>query len=300
MTFICYAPKNFRPDAMTVIDRANTIIKDYKAQGLNLTLRQLYYQFVSRGLIANNDREYKKLGSIINDARLAGLVSWRAIEDRTRYLRKNTTWNDPRDIILACSQQYHVDPWKNAKHLLEVWVEKDALVGVVETACKANDVPFFSCRGYTSQTEMWHAAKRIEEHLRKNTNVTILHLGDHDPSGIDMSRDIEERLRMFINSDLCEVSGQCGYFHFRRLALTMEQVDKYTPPPNPAKLTDTRCRSYVDKYGDESWELDALEPSALVTLIEDTIEEFIVVADWNEAKTREKMGREYLRKLVKP
>src|SRR2546428_272641 len=99
MPKLWYASTRFSPKSRETIAQANVIIADYEAQGFTLTLRQAYYQFVSRGLIPNTDREYKRLGSIINDARMAGLIDWDSIEDRTRFLRSLSHWDDPSDIM---------------------------------------------------------------------------------------------------------------------------------------------------------------------------------------------------------
>ena len=195
---ICYQKKNFSGSSLAVIRQANAIIEDYEAQGYDLTLRQLYYRFVSKGLIPNKDIGYQKLGSIINDARLAGMIDWDRITDRTRNLRKNSHWDSPQDIVATCAKQFQHDKWKDQKEYVEVWVEKDALVGILEQACEPLDVPYFSCQGYTSQSEMWGAAQRLLEKIRAGKKVTIIHLGDDDSSGVDIRRDIKERLQGFI------------------------------------------------------------------------------------------------------
>lgn len=254
-----YIEHRFSADLLEVIKTANEIIEEYQAQGFCLTLRQLYYQFVSRGLIPNNMREYKKLGDVINNARLAGLVDWEAIEDRTRDLRSLPSWEDPAEIVGACAAQFHLDLWAQQPTRVEVWIEKDALLGVIERVCNENSVSYFSCRGYVSQSEMWVAAKRIWKYLKEGQEFLLLHLGDHDPSGLDMTRDIHDRLAMFLRGSEIEV---------RRIALTEEQIAEYTPPPNPAKLTDARAEAYIAAHGEESWELDALDPKMLHDLIE--------------------------------
>jgi hypothetical protein len=197
MPLICYVPKSFRPDTQTRINQANEIIVEYQAQGFKLTLRQLYYQFVSRDLIPNTVQSYKSLGDVVNDGRLAGLIDWDAIEDRTRNLRSGSHWSSPRSIVRACADQYAVDLWATQENYVECWIEKDALVGVIEGVCNELDVPYFACRGYTSQSEMWGAAQRLVERERRDKKTSIIHLGDHDPSGIDMTRDIQDRLQLF-------------------------------------------------------------------------------------------------------
>lgn len=256
-----YVSKRFSPDSEEIIRKANEIIAEYSAQGFILTLRQLYYQFVARTWLSNTQTEYKRLGSIINDARLAGLVDWNSIEDRTRNLEHNSWWEGPEDILSALASQYHVDLWAGQKFRPEVWIEKEALVGVIERVCRELDVAWFACRGYNSQSEQWRAGMRLRNYLRKGQTPVVLHLGDHDPSGLDMTEDNRKRLSMFVGETV----------DLKRLALNMDQVDRYGPPPNPAKVTDSRWAGYSAAHGDDSWELDALEPGAIVELVRDAV-----------------------------
>ena len=305
MPCICYVPKKFHASSLMIIADANRIIHDYLRQGFTLTLRQLYYQFIARDLLPeswidptynlkqglpmgtkNTMKNYKRLGDLINDGRLAGKIDWDAIEDRTRNLQSGAHWSSPHSIVRACASQYAVDMWADQDAYVEVWVEKDALIGVLEGVCRELDVPYFACRGYTSQSEMWGAAQRLLERESDGKETTIIHLGDHDPSGIDMSRDIQSRLDMFGSSATIE-----------RIALTFDQVQEHDPPPNPAKTTDARYRSYADLYGDESWELDALEPRVIVELIQQAVESKIDHDAWQDALDRQEIGRKELNQV---
>lgn len=267
---------NFRESSRVLIQQADKIIKEYQAQGYTLTLRQLYYQFVSRDLVANKQTEYKRIGKIVNDARIAGLLDWSAIEDRTRNVKKPSVWDSPESIIRAVAEQYQEDPWKDQPFRPEVWIEKDALVGVIERVCEEHRVPFFACRGYVSQSEAYDAGKRFQRIRRNGQTPLVLHLGDHDPSGLDMTRDIGARLAMF-----------GGRVEVRRLALNMAQIEQYDPPPNPAKDTDARFEGYQDEFGDSSWELDALDPSVISTLISDELDTVIERDRWDDAMASE-------------
>lgn len=274
------------PDARAAIAQAEQICQDYAADGYDLTLRQLYYQFVSRDLFPaarrwswtgnrwvrdvdngtpNAEPNYKWLGDIINKARLAGLLDWRYIVDRTRNLRGVSHWGTPASIIDSAARSFRIDKWADQPTRVEVWVEKEALAGVVQRAAEAHDVDWFSCRGYVSQSELWAAGQRLRRYLM-DQDVVILHLGDHDPSGIDMTRDIRDRLELFIGQ-------RAGGLEVRRIALNFDQVEQYGPPPNPAKLTDSRANGYIAVHGDESWELDALDPATLNALISQHIED---------------------------
>jgi hypothetical protein len=321
MPLICYTAKKFDPATKAVIAQANAILDDYAAQGYDLTLRQLYYQFVAKGLIPNKYTEYKRLGSIVKDARLAGEIDWDRITDRTRNLKQNAHWANPQDIVKACGDQFQVDKWAPQPNYVEVWVEKDALVGLLEVACRPLDVAYFSCRGYTSQSEVWVASQRLLAKIQAGKRVTIIHLGDHDPSGIDMTRDIMDRLTNFLTHHglrdmvrayprrddeepldyearvrpIIEGSWQCtNPVEVHRIALNMDQVEQYAPPPNPAKLTDSRARGYIDNYGDESWELDALDPTTITDLIRLHVGQLRDDYLWNDAVAREQKGRREL------
>ncbi len=289
MPKLCYEQKKFQAKSLKAITQANAIIEDYAAQGFDLTLRQLYYQFVARDLIPNNLKEYKRLSTIINDARYAGLIDWLRITDRTRNLRKNAHWDGPEDIISSAVSSFAIDKWETQEYRPEVWIEKDALVGVIEGVCKKVDTSYFSCRGYASASEMWVAGRRLTRYLKAGQVPLIIHLGDHDPSGMDMSRDIFDRLELFVRAE--------GYdpAEVKRIALNMDQIEAYRPPPNFAKLTDTRAKGYIKRYGKNSWELDALEPTVLAALIEDTVTAYRDERLWQEAVTLEEQHRENLR-----
>jgi hypothetical protein len=287
MPKICYVNHKFNKKTDSLLQLANRIIADYAVQGFDLTLRQLYYQMVSRDIIPNNQSEYKKLGQIVSDARRAGVIDWDAIIDRTRNLRANSHWDTPADILLSAEQSFQIDKWAGQKYRPEVWVEKDALVGVVERACKPLDISFFACRGYSSDSEMWRASQRCIDYDDKGQRLYIIHLGDHDPSGIDMSRDIKDRFNLFESYPLV-----------KRIALNFDQVQQYNPPPNPAKETDSRWQGYVDEYGvTDSWELDALEPQVIVDLITDQV---VLIRDddlWYSQVKKEKSGKAALKEM---
>lgn len=260
-TFLSYVPRKFGEEALSRIGMINQIIDNYQAQGLTLSVRQLYYQFVSRDLCANNDREYNKLQELINNGRMAGLISWTAIEDRNRQLQGLQTYEAPGDVVRAARNSYMIDKWAGQDWLPEVWVEKAALEGVISTICNELQVDFFSCRGYNSQSEQWRAGRRFAGYVQKGQRPIVFHLGDHDPSGLNMTEDNRSRLSLFAGVPVT----------VQRLALNISQVEQYNPPPNPAKITDSRAGKYIEEYGESSWELDALEPTVIRDLIRNAV-----------------------------
>ena len=286
---IAYTASNFTDKTIGIIEIANEIVREYEEQGFSLTLRQLYYQFVARDYVANTEQSYKRLGNIISDGRRAGLIDWDAIEDRTRYVRRISHWDTPSDVMESAMRSFKLSMWENQPINPEVWIEKDALIGVISGVCGNYDVPYFSCRGYVSDSEMWRAGRRVYDNSLHGKTTLILHLGDHDPSGVDMTRDIESRLALF---------GELEPFEVRRIALNIDQIDQYKPPPNPTKLTDSRASGYISKYGRNSWELDALSPAVLAELISDELGSEIDWDIWEDTVVREKQHKSELQSVA--
>lgn len=282
-----YQEKSFRGDSMALIHVMNDIIDDYTAQGFRLTVRQLYYQLVARDVIPNTEQSYKRITGLVNDARLAGVIDWDAIEDRTRDFIRRGHWKSPAEIINACANQYFEDMWTTQDTRVFVIVEKEALAGVLERVCNKYDVPLLAARGYPSGTVLREFAfSDIIPALDEGQNCLILHLGDHDPSGIDMTRDLFGRISMFAESN-----GDRGLVDLRRIALNMPQIEELRPPENPAKSTDARFADYKRKFGSSSWELDALSPRYLANLIEGQLNEVINFEAWDLAKEKVDAGR---------
>lgn len=291
--YVDYKPSQ---EVVGIIATANRILSDYQDQGFNLTLRQLYYQFIARDLFPasylkagtkNNVSSYNKLGAIVSKARDAGMLAWDTLTDRGRQTESRPHWDGAQDFLRSVAKQCNIDRWKQQKCRVLVWVEKDALSEIVAQACRPLDVPYLACKGYVSSSTMWDEAyNRIRVHWQRDRQHTVLlHLGDHDPSGIDMTRDIRDRLLLYSHNASLEVD---------RIALTMDQIEQYAPPPNFAKDTDSRFESYEAEYGNESWELDALEPRVLIDLIQTEIRRNMDDDIEEAAKEEERRGRDLL------
>lgn len=277
-------PKNWIGKTKEFLAKVTKVCDEYHAQGYKLTLRQLYYQLVASDLIPNKQLEYKRLSKFLTQARMAGLVDWDIIEDRIRLPRREPHWDGIRDLMHNAIEGYRCDRWEDQDKFLEVWVEKDALSGVLYPICDEYHVSLMVNRGYSSATAMHDAALRLRRHEK---SCTILYLGDHDPSGEDMVRDVESRLRIF----------GCNA-RVKKIALTMDQIRKYNPPPNPAKMTDPRAQGYVNEHGESSWELDALKPDVLHKLLHTEIKKIINMKKYNAVIEREKEEVEELREAT--
>lgn len=277
----------------------NQIIEEYRKQGYVLTLRQLYYQLVSRDVVPNNVKEYKKLSGLLREGRMAGIVDWAAIEDRLRIPESPNSWDTPQDAIQTIVDVFALKRQDGQPVYMEVWVEKDALSGVLERVTRPYHVPIMVNRGYSSASAMFGAYERFEEAYDRSQSIKVIYLGDFDPSGKDMIRDIEERICEFVIGRQGGFEGndeECGDellskrpgdwkdfclknyafdFEIIPIALTREQIKQYSPPPNPAKLTDPRAKDYIAEFGDKSWEVDALRPEILNSILTQAIERFI-------------------------
>lgn len=278
---------NFTDKSLKTIRVLNTILRDYQAQGYRLSLRQLYYQMVARGLIENSQQSYKRLGELVNNARLAGHLDWDMIEDRGREMIAPPMWDSPAQIVQAAASQFAIDRWEHQPNHVEVMVEKQALEGVLIPVCRELGIRFTANRGYSSSSTMYEAGKRLARAV-VNKDVYILYLGDHDPSGIDMTRDVRERLELFSREQV----------EVQRLALNMDQIDDLQPPENPAKTTDSRYQAYIAEFGYSSWELDAIEPAALANIVRTAVANLRDEDEWQAALAREAEMRAELQRFV--
>jgi len=277
-----------RDSTIELIARARIIMEEYQEAGFVLTVRQLFYQFVTRGWIENSQRAYQRIGNAVGKGRLYGFLDWDLIEDRARRTVYPSHFDDPADLVDTAVEVFRVDRWEGQKNHVEVMVEKDALSGVMEPVCADLDVRFTANRGYSSLSHMYRIGKRIGAAVEAGKIVWILYFGDHDPSGMDMDRDILERLERF--------SGQ--QIELVRMALTMDQITRLNPPENPAKLTDARARAYIAEFGASSWELDALEPNLLAELVTTSVTELRDDDLWQEQIESEQEMREELEEFV--
>src|SRR5262245_5342375 len=285
----CFMPRNFQKKSLARIDQANAIIDEYMPKGYVLSLRQLYYQAVARNFIENSQKSYDNFGELINNAKLAGLIDWAAIEDRRRNLLGPSHWDGPAEAIEAIADQYARDKWEGQKYRPELFIEKEALLGIVERVALANDLQFMACCGYNSGSEMYNAAQRARERRKRGQETIIVYAGDHDPSGLDMSEnDMPTRFETFLRKyDQPPIK-------VLRIALNLDQVEQYNPPPNFAKETDARYPAYRKKYGDQCWEVDALNPDTLIALYQADIDDLKDDDLYAEMEAREDDERKLL------
>lgn len=294
MPRICYRDLNLRPRAIETIGRIGALIEEYQAQGLSLTVRQIHYQMVARGVMPNTGATYTHVQDCVNKGRLAGLLDWDAIEDRGRNLMGLRTQLSPGHAIAAQIDEYRLDLWADQPFRPEVWIEKQALEGVISGICSDLRVDFYAQKGYNSQSEQWRAGQRFAGYVREGQRPIVLHLGDHDPSGVHMTVDNRQRLEEFAGVPVM----------VQRLALNYSQIEEYAPPENFAKGTDSRMPFYEEHMasvgGDPSlsWELDALDPRVVRDLIQDAVDRLRDEDRWQRALAQEVEDRRTLQEVA--
>ena len=326
-------------DKNTVCGQVIAVLDQFSKAGFKLTLRQLYYQLVAKEWIPNHLNVYKRLSGILDDLRYGGVVDWNAIEDRGRVPILSYSVRDIEHALSDTANQYRLNRQEGQEIMIELWTEKDAISGILRRAIDPYHIRLVVNKGYSSSSAMHRAYQRFVTKINMGRKVKILYFGDFDPSGLDMIRDIRDRISYFLayglhldiedkvqrwweedgvqmyhgfgdeqfEQDLDVLLNSSHYtsrrydkadnrwykqrtLHFLRetetfevipVGLTMEQIELYNPPPNPAKMTDSRAPEYVELYGYESWEVDALSPQVMMGIVRTNVEGLI---DMNQFK----------------
>ena len=252
----------FRGDTQVYLANILEIINKYQKMGYRMTLRQLYYQLVAAGMVENKTKEYDKLSRNLTNARMGGYVDWQAIEDRVRIPIMHAEFENIAELVEAACASYRLPRWRDQDYYIELWTEKDAISSILKPLAMEYHIHLIVNRGYSSASAMYDASYRFRTPEAEDKHCTILYLGDFDPSGLDMDRDIKSRLYEF--------GVEVDYI---RIGLTWEQIQEHKPPLNPAKLQDPRAGNYVAQYGESSWEVDALPPEVLHEIVDNAITE---------------------------
>ena len=279
--------KRLRKKRRHLLDEAIKIIERYERGEYYITVRQVFYQMVTLNLIDNTKKEYDRIVEILVDGRMLGEIDWDTIVDRARRRVMPAQYSSMKRFVSAVKNSFRKPRWEDQIHYIEVMVEKEALAGILEPIARKYHVSLIANKGYSSASAVYEAALRIKEEMEEGKICHVLYLGDHDPSGVDMGRDIKERLTEFE----CEVEVE-------RVALTMEQIREYNLPSNIVKKTDSRSAKYIRKYGNKSWELDALNPEILTNLLVSSILVYLDESKYSAIKEQEKAEKTRLQDIV--
>ena len=242
-----------------------------------MTVRQVFYQMVSRGLIDKTESEYKNVVCrLLSKMRLEGELPYGWIADNTRWQRKPITYNSIEEALRLTTETYRRNLWQGSDSYVEIWLEKEALAGVLLEETAKWDVPLMVTRGYPSLSFLHSAAECIAE---SNKDVYLYYFGDHDPSGVDIPRVVEERIS--------EMAPDARIY-FECIAVTPDQIEMFNLPTRPTKKTDTRAK----RFKGESVEVDAIEPRILRKLVETVIVQHIQPDEWERLQRVETIERE--------
>jgi hypothetical protein len=271
-----------------VVELVNEILSQYT---MPLTLRQVFYRLIANYNYPNTNSAYSQLSKQLVEARERGDIDETKIEDRSReFLGGDQGFDRLEEFLdyqinefLSSPKYYYRKMWTEQPKFVIVWVEKDALSRIISSIAEKYNVITAPSRGYASYTYI----KQAIENLPVDKDIIILHFADHDPSGLDMTRDLQERFSDYYSGDV----------KVERVALTYNQVQTYHLSPNPTKTADPRAKEYVSQFGNQCWELDAIEPNELQRLVSESIEKHIDVEKWNKTLEEAKQERQELEKI---
>lgn len=249
-----------------------------------MTVRQAYYQLVSRQVVENRSAQYQAISRILVEMRQTGAIPWEWIEDRTRRARTVSTWDGLPDFAECAVNAYRLNPWNDQDTLVEVWLEKDALSGIFEEILRPFAVTLNVGRGYDGWSSIHAAAERYQEWKGP---VCILYFGDHDPSGCDMQSSLQERLAFFETSP-----------EIVRCAITPADIEEFNLPTDPAKESDTRADDFIAKHGNQAVELDALPINELRARIQNAVSDRIDTDALEATHTIETEGKKIIQQAL--
>jgi hypothetical protein len=239
-----------------------------------ITIRHLFYRLVGLNVIPKTELAYKGLCGHLSRWRKSGEVPFNAFSDSTRWHIKPTMFDGIADALKRTQETYRRDLWATQPNYLEVWVEKDAIAGVIDDVTEAFGVPLFVCRGFASLSSMYSASETFKEAHSNGKDVTICHLGDYDPSGHAAADAIERTLQDTFGCTM----------NFERIAILPEHIEEFSLPTRPTKQSDSRAQNW---RGSECVELDSMPPTELRRLVESAITSRIDSYEWEQLKNIE-------------
>lgn len=245
-----------------------------------MTVRQIFYQCVSRGVIPKTEQAYKRIADATVQLRLSGELPYQKIADGTRTRRTVNSYDSLSEVLEETRHTFRRNLWRDQDHHVEVWCEKDALSGVLLPVCQYYQVPFVACRGFPSLSLRYESASEM---IRSGKPATVLYLGDHDASGQSISDNLEAELRHH-GADVT----------VERIALNPDQVRHWNLPTRPGKASDSRQQAFARRFGDASVELDALAPNVLTTIVEDAVVDYIDADAWRSLQMTEAVQQQSL------
>ncbi|MHB8522190.1 MAG: hypothetical protein ACYDH9_15725 [Limisphaerales bacterium] len=264
-----------------VLREIQTILNGEDGQ---ITIRHLFYRLVGLRVIEKTEQAYKGLCSHLSKWRRSEAIPWSAFSDSTRWHIQNNTFDGVQDALKNTVENYRRNLWDTQPFYLEVWVEKDAIAGIVSDTANTFGVPVFVARGFASLSSLYSAANTFRQATDAGKTAVIYHLGDYDPSGFAAGDSMLRAFRDDFKVDL----------QFIRAAVTKEQIEEMNLPTRPVKTSDSRAAKW---QGGECVELDTMPPGEIRALVESCILQHIDRHQWQMLQATEAMERETLQKI---
>jgi hypothetical protein len=265
---------------------AEAITQLFKETGLRLSVRQIYYQLASRKYISLDSRKsYRAVQRLMAKLRYEGAIPYNWVVDRTRQPIDVSSWNGTTDFFETVREAYRKSLWQSQPDYVELWLEKDALSGFFSPITSKFQVRLMVGRGFSSISFLYEASMDL---IQVKKPIYVYFFGDHDPSG----RLIESKVIDSLQRHGVHVAN------FERIAILPEDIERYNLPPNPAKATDPRYRRFVEKYGEQAVELDALPPVVLRERITNCITQHLDMAEWERLKVIEEQEAQSIRAFL--
>ena len=227
-----------------------------------VTVRQLYYRLVTLNLCPKSENGYKSVSRGCANMRKDGTLPWTWITDQTRWQRKPDSYDSLQDALENMQAFYRRDLWRAQDNYVEIWIEKEALAGVVYPITSEWDVPLMVSKGFASLTYLHDAAETFKHKTELGKVCHIYYFGDYNPSGVDIRRDIQSKIANF---------APLAAVEFHDVAVLPPQIERWSLPTRPTKRSDSRAKGWEG----ESVELDAIDPPQLRALVVDSIESCI-------------------------
>jgi len=244
----------------------------------------LFYRLVGLRVIEKTEQAYKGLCSHLSKWRRSEEIPWSAFADNTRWHIRQETFNGIHDALKNTVESYRRNLWSTQTFYLEVWVEKDAIAGIVANTANSFGVPVFVARGFASLSSLYSAANTFREATDAGKTAVIYQLGDYDPSGVAAADSVLRAFRDDFKVDL----------EFIRVAVTEEQIRRLDLPTRPVKTSDSRAATWE---GGECVELDSMPPAEIRQLVESCIVQHIDAHEWKTLQKTEELERETLREI---
>lgn len=244
-----------------------------------MTVRQLFYRLVSSGLIENDRNNYQRVSRVMTKARDDGRCDFDFIVDRSRPEYTPNVWEHAQDYAEAIKRSYRKDYWATQPNCVELWTEKDAIIGSIQNVTDELGITVRVGRGFLSTTKSHQIAQRFRQ---INKPITVFYLGDHDPSGRDIESDLRTRVLRYGS----------GPFKMERLAIFASDIKAFDLPPLRVKESDSRAARFLERYSNNCVELDALPPDELRRRIRDAVTDLLNLELWNRAVAVEEVERQ--------